>query len=208
MIHFDISEQDRPFYLKVMQRAKALVKKSKIDYPAKEMSMDLLACHSNGCPLDFKRFAEFPESDFGHDLFGIRKWIDRTTGKIPSNKFDPRCSKGETKAPKHLKVEHGLCDICGHHGNDCTGVKGGPPLKKFTVIGYFNDNDQVWVEWVLAITAEVAAIRGVEQVLRHDGNEEMGSDDVTVVGIFAGHHQELGKETYAVPGVCASQEGK
>lgn len=46
------------------------------------LNMDLTACHCNGCPLDLQRLLEAPLSDFGHDIYGIRRHINRETGQI------------------------------------------------------------------------------------------------------------------------------
>ena len=56
--------------------------------------MDLVACHSSGCPLDFKNLLEFDDADFGHDFNSIRRHINRTTGEL-ENWFHPRCARSE-----------------------------------------------------------------------------------------------------------------
>ena len=60
-----------------------------VDY--RRTLMDLEACHCNGCPLDLEAMLHMPKSDFGHDIHGIARHIDRTTGKL-LDCFDPRCS--------------------------------------------------------------------------------------------------------------------
>ena len=52
-------------------------------------TMDVLACHANGCPLDFERLLAADDFNFGHDLFGIWRHMDRTTGNL-TNCFVPR----------------------------------------------------------------------------------------------------------------------
>lgn len=44
--------------------------------------MDITACHNNGCPLKLAELAEANEFDFAHDVYGIRRHIDRTNGKL------------------------------------------------------------------------------------------------------------------------------
>lgn len=56
--------------------------------------MDLTACHLNGCALDLPRLLKAPKAVLGHDFYGIRKYLDRSTGKLTGN-FDPRCSLPE-----------------------------------------------------------------------------------------------------------------
>ena len=56
-----------------------------------ETSMDLTAVHCNGCPLDLQKLVESSNTDFLHDVFGIRQHIDRDTGKL-TDCFFPRCA--------------------------------------------------------------------------------------------------------------------
>ena len=63
-----------------------------IKQPHQDTVMDLCACNSNGCPLDFQKLLDFPAFDFTHDILGIREHINRTTGKL-EDCFMPRCSK-------------------------------------------------------------------------------------------------------------------
>lgn len=62
------------------------------NYERINLDMDLTACHANGCPLDFEKLLLFPDFDFFHDLHGISRHIDRTTGEL-KDFFLPRCSK-------------------------------------------------------------------------------------------------------------------
>jgi hypothetical protein len=53
------------------------------------LAMDIEACHCNGCPLKLADLANAPLGDLTHDVFGISRNIDRTTGKL-KNCFVPR----------------------------------------------------------------------------------------------------------------------
>lgn len=53
------------------------------------MLMDLNAVHANGTPLDLSGMLTAEPLDFSHDVFGIRKHIDRETGKL-GEFFTPR----------------------------------------------------------------------------------------------------------------------
>ena len=44
-----------------------------------DLVMDLEACHSNGCPLNFQKLLDF---DFNHDIAGIRRHMDRDAGRL------------------------------------------------------------------------------------------------------------------------------
>ena len=56
--------------------------------------MDLTACHLNGCPLDLPKLMNARDSDFGHDVLGIRRYINRTTGQL-EEQFVLRCALPE-----------------------------------------------------------------------------------------------------------------
>jgi hypothetical protein len=56
----------------------------------KTLSMDLIATHVNGCPLNLLKLSEWPEKfDFAHDIVGIQRHINRRSGKL-ENCFLPR----------------------------------------------------------------------------------------------------------------------
>lgn len=54
--------------------------------------MDLIACHSNGCPLDYAKLLEFDLFNLAHDILGIGRHLNRITGQL-ENCFVPRCAK-------------------------------------------------------------------------------------------------------------------
>lgn len=51
--------------------------------------MDITACHLNGTPLRLQELLEAPMADFGHDINGIARFMDRETGEL-SGYFLPR----------------------------------------------------------------------------------------------------------------------
>ena len=56
------------------------------------LNMDLSACHANGCALDFEKLLAADDFTFFHDVGGIVKNMNRSTGKL-NNCFLPRCAK-------------------------------------------------------------------------------------------------------------------
>lgn len=58
--------------------------------------MDLDATHSNGMPLDLERLREWGQGegsfDFTHDIIGIYRFLDRSTGRLEGC-FLPRCAR-------------------------------------------------------------------------------------------------------------------
>lgn len=61
--------------------------------------MDLDACNSNGCPLDFDRLAKFSDEEFADDILGIVQNMDRTTGQL-MNLYRPRCARSNRTSAK------------------------------------------------------------------------------------------------------------
>ena len=64
-----------------------------INYPRLDLTMDLSAAHSNGCKIDFHKLLDADIGTLGHDILGIRRYIDRKTGKL-TQCFVPRCALG------------------------------------------------------------------------------------------------------------------
>lgn len=95
MIHWDISEEDEILMDQIVERVVKLAAKNNIDYPQTDIEMDLTAAHRNGCKLDLQKLLDASDANFGHDVFGIRRFIDRNTGKIPAEQFWPRCGARE-----------------------------------------------------------------------------------------------------------------
>ena len=62
---------------------------------------------------------------------------------------------------------------------------------KYTVVGYWRDNNQPWVEWAEAETPKEAAQKAVS------GAES--SDDLVVVDVFEGHHMGKLKNETVMP---------
>lgn len=64
--------------------------------PRKELivdfAMDLSATNANGCPLDLEKLLSFDKFNFWHDVGGIRRHLDRDTGKL-TRCFLPRCAR-------------------------------------------------------------------------------------------------------------------
>lgn len=54
---------------------------------------------ANDCiPLDLDKFLSFDDGNFGHDMFGIRRHLNRETKQL-ENSFVPRCAIPEVTIP-------------------------------------------------------------------------------------------------------------
>lgn len=79
---------------KIADRAIAAAAAQGVSYDKLTACMDIAACHLNGCELDLNKLLAAPDADFGHDVFGIRRHIDRRTGQL-TDCFLPRCAMPE-----------------------------------------------------------------------------------------------------------------
>lgn len=90
-ISFKASDKDVRLLKKALDRYATLVENSceeMIDH--NDYRMDLLACHANGCPMDFKMLSKADDFNLVHDICGIRDHLDRSIGKLGGH-FLPRC---------------------------------------------------------------------------------------------------------------------
>lgn len=86
-IRFDTTPEDTKTIHKIVARACK-------EFPGHDpisLAMDLSAAHLNGCPLDLARLLSAAPGDFGHDVNGINRFIDRLTGEL-TECFLPRCA--------------------------------------------------------------------------------------------------------------------
>lgn len=89
---FTASKFETKLITQIAQRACAMAKRiGGFNYAYQTALMDIEACHCNGCELDLQKLLDAPDGDFGHDVFGIRRFIDRRTGKL-GGCFLPRCA--------------------------------------------------------------------------------------------------------------------
>ena len=68
--------------LKIMLRAASLMSFESRGSSRMEVSMDLTACHLNGCSLDLDGLLAAENADFIHDVAGIMRHINRQTGEL------------------------------------------------------------------------------------------------------------------------------
>ncbi len=91
-ISFECTPADSSFVRKIVDRAIALELASKHDRLG--VTMDMVATHANGCPMDFERLLAADDFNFIHDVKGIERHIDRATGHL-GGFFLPRFARPE-----------------------------------------------------------------------------------------------------------------
>jgi hypothetical protein len=87
---FAASRYEMGIITKIVKRAR----KMDPDYSAMDATMDIEATHCSRNPLDLGKLLAADDFNFAHDVFGIRRHIDRTTGRL-TRFFSPRCSLPE-----------------------------------------------------------------------------------------------------------------
>ena len=76
----------------IADRAIAMGKEMGIKLEKMKLCMDIDATHCNSTPLKLEELLKADDPNFAHDVFGIIRHIDRTTGKL-TGCFLPRYAK-------------------------------------------------------------------------------------------------------------------
>lgn len=107
ILNWNLDLTDQGYMNRVVERAAEVLREAGVtfdQYPTGEMRMDLTACHNHGCRLDLPAMLASPKADLLHDVLGIRKHINRRTGKLDDCGniiFEPRCAwANHTGAPR------------------------------------------------------------------------------------------------------------
>jgi hypothetical protein len=90
-VSFDATPEERGVIRKIAKRAVALAKANGVKIKQIDTEMDLVATHANGNPLRLDALLAADDFNVIHDVFGIRRHLDRETGKL-TNCFRPRFS--------------------------------------------------------------------------------------------------------------------
>lgn len=93
-VSFEASRTEYQLIEQIAVRAVDMGKKLGVAYDKQTAVMDIAATHCNGCELDLAKLLAAPTTDFAHDVFGIRRHIDRRTGNL-TDCFVPRCAAPE-----------------------------------------------------------------------------------------------------------------
>lgn len=81
-VSFAIESERVDTVAKIVTRAVAMAAESGRKLERLDITMDIIACHANGCPLKLEALLEADDFNFAHDVFGINRHIDRTTGTL------------------------------------------------------------------------------------------------------------------------------
>lgn len=91
-VKFACSREETKIVAQIAKRAAAMALEDGVEYDHMTAMMDIEACHSNGCPLRLDALLAADDGTFGHDVYGIRRFIDRSTGEL-GGCFVPRLAQ-------------------------------------------------------------------------------------------------------------------
>jgi hypothetical protein len=97
MPNVSMTRHDAPIILAIVERAKAIYARAAQRCDALSLQMDIAATH-NTCPLRLEEWLAAGDADFSHDLFGITRHMDRTTGHLTPG-FKPRFAESARYHP-------------------------------------------------------------------------------------------------------------
>jgi hypothetical protein len=89
MVSFNVTKTETRTIQAIADRASAMAQSENKSYPRVEAAMDLTATHANGCKLRLEELLAAEPFDFAHDVFGIRRHLNRATGQLEDH-FSPR----------------------------------------------------------------------------------------------------------------------
>ena len=94
-LNWKVSPGDQANITSIGFRANSLAKQlgmyGRWAYGVVDAQMDVTAVHANSLPLDLAGLLAASDADFGHDVFGIRRYLNRDTGRLTCC-FTPRYS--------------------------------------------------------------------------------------------------------------------
>lgn len=88
-ISFDVTKDDARIIGQVVKRAVKVLAQQGVTADVLSMHMDITACHASGCKLKLAELLAADDFNFGHDVFGISRHINRETGQL-EDCFVPR----------------------------------------------------------------------------------------------------------------------
>lgn len=85
-IKVNATNEDRILIQKIVARAKTIRSEVVVDYrPIVDifgLALSLTIVHLNTCPMDLQRLLEADDANFLHDIQGIQRHIDMSTGEL------------------------------------------------------------------------------------------------------------------------------
>ena len=83
------SRQESELIIMIAERALAMSRSYSVQYS--NIQAGTITCHLNANPLNLRELLDADDYNFAHDIFGIRRHLDRNTGELTGG-FRPRFS--------------------------------------------------------------------------------------------------------------------
>lgn len=90
-INFHVRRDEMEIIDRIANRALNIAIGLRIPHKKQDFAMDITCVHANGNPLRLHALLDADEFNFVHDVFGIRKHLNRETGELEGF-FTPRFS--------------------------------------------------------------------------------------------------------------------
>lgn len=74
----EVSKEDLQIIMQIVKRAR----ENGYEIDPISLSIDLEVTHANNTPLKLEELLAAPDYDFFHDIYGIMRHMNRTTGKL------------------------------------------------------------------------------------------------------------------------------
>lgn len=91
-LSFDVGREESDIIAEIAARAVLMADKFEVEYKRADAFMDISACHASGTPLRLRDLLDADDGNFGHDVFGIRRHLNRRTGAL-EDCFLPRFAR-------------------------------------------------------------------------------------------------------------------
>lgn len=120
-VNFKASDEDYTLIDGIVGRAVMMAERNGQALPNDrlQLTMDLCACHLNGCPLKLAELLQADDFNFAHDVWGIRRHMNRTTGKL-ADCFLPRfadlkedCAVADKPTPEQAAAVRRFAELYG-----------------------------------------------------------------------------------------------
>jgi hypothetical protein len=95
-INFNVTKDENAVIMKIARRAREMAANhGRENSELIDIVMDITAAHASGNPLRLEALLEADDFNFAHDVFGIARHLDRSTGEL-RDFFTPRFSQRQS----------------------------------------------------------------------------------------------------------------
>lgn len=81
-LNWNATKEEHEIISAIAERGIELMGGQREGFTRMDLHMDIEATHCNGCPLKLQELLEADDFNFGHDLGGIRRHLNRETGQL------------------------------------------------------------------------------------------------------------------------------